>query len=77
MAGTVSVIFPPGPVQAATFREYIEQQQPWEIEILTHIYTSVDPFSAALALSFGIRGVSDGSVWLKEMGAFGWMLSTD
>ena len=38
-----------------------------------------DPFSVSLALSHGgIRGISDGSVWMKKLGAlFGWTVSND
>ena len=79
MVGVASSVVSPRPstVRAATFLDYIQQQSPWEQELLEHIDLSDDPFSVGWALSSGIRGVSDGSVWLKTWGAFGWILSDD
>ncbi|KAI2503536.1 hypothetical protein MHU86_10918 [Fragilaria crotonensis] len=64
-------------VHAATFEQYVEDLEPWEYDLLSRTNLPTDPFSVGLALSQGVRGVSDGSVWLKQMGAFGWTLSTD
>lgn len=61
----------------ATFDEYVSSLAPWETELLMHIEFSEDPFSVSDALSHGVRGVSDGSVWLKQTGAYGWAISTD
>lgn len=67
----------PTPIRAATFTQYIQQQAPWEIELLTHIMMEDDAFTVAWKLSFGIRGVSNGFVWIKVLGAFGWALTND
>ena len=67
----------PKPHFPATFEQYIDGLDPWEIELLTHQDLPTDPFSVSDALSHGVRGVSDGSVWTKSLGAFGWTMSTD
>ncbi|KAI2502879.1 hypothetical protein MHU86_11548 [Fragilaria crotonensis] len=72
-----TVMAPPRMVQIATFEQYIADLDSWEYDLLSRTTLSTDPFSIGLALSYGVRGVSDGSVWLKQMGAFGWTLSTD
>ena len=41
------------------------------------VEVSDDIFRAGLAKSYGLRAVSDGSVWEEVNGAFGWALSTD
>lgn len=71
IATTSRTVFP------STFDQYIRNLEPWETELLTHIDLPEDPFTISDALSHGVRGVSDGSVWLKQMGAYGWILSTD
>ena len=38
------------------------------------LYT--DPFAICVALENGFRAVSDGSVWFKSQGSFGWVIST-
>ena len=43
----------------ATFDQYIEGLAEWEVELLTHIERFYDPYAVRLALSFGIRGVSE------------------
>jgi hypothetical protein len=65
------------PVPLATFEQYVADLEPWEYDLLSRTALPTDPFSVGLALSHGVRGVSDGSVWLKQMGAFGWTMSTD
>ena len=65
------------PVFPATFDQYVSNLAPWEAELLLHMALSTDAFTVSDALSHGVRGVSDGSVWLKQMGAYGWIVSTD
>ena len=62
-------------VVSPTFEHYIEELDEWEASWLQHIELFTDPFSVELALSKGLRGVSDGSVWVKRLGAFGWAIS--
>ena len=73
---TTSLWRPPPPLIASTFTEYISMLPPWEAELLGFVETSLDPFSVAHALSYGVRAVSDGSVWDGNQGSFGWMVST-
>lgn len=72
-----SSIFIPKVVHPATFDQYVQTLAPWEAELLSHMDCSTDAFTISEALTHGLRGVSDGSVWLKQMGAYGWILSTD
>ncbi len=67
---------PPGRI-LRTFRDHISALDGWEVELLQHIEFSTDPRSAALALTYGIRAVSDGSAKFQTRGAFGWSISTD
>ena len=62
---------------AGTFKEFILELAPWESELLRMTDVSEDIFSTGLAISHGLRAVSDGSVWEETNGAFGWALSTD
>ena len=62
-------------VISPTFDHYIGELDELEASLLQHIELLTDPFSVGLALSNGLRGVSDGSVWVKRLGAFGWALS--
>ncbi|KAI2493087.1 hypothetical protein MHU86_21471 [Fragilaria crotonensis] len=72
-----SSLFIPKVVHPATFDHYVQTLAPWEAELLSHMDCSTDAFTISEALTHGLRGVSDGSVWLKQMGAYGWILSTD
>ena len=72
---TLTLVKPPFP---STFDQYIFQLAPWESQLLTSsIDLQTDPFSVSLALSYGIRGVSDSSVWIKKLGAYGWTMNND
>ena len=66
---------PPYTASLPTFDHYIETLDDWEVNLLQHFELFADPFSVGLSLSQGIRAVSDGSVWIKRLGAFGWALS--
>ena len=66
----------PRSLEPSTFEEYVQSLEPWECELLSHMELPTDPFSVTVALSDGFSGVSDGSVWLKTRGAFGWAIST-
>ena len=46
----------------------------WESELLQMVEVSDDIFGVGLALSHGLRAVSDGSVWEEVNGAFDWAL---
>jgi hypothetical protein len=59
----------------ATFDEYIQTLDAWELDLLFHTRLSMDPFSVCDALAHGIRAVSDGSVRYNTQGSFGWVLS--
>ena len=48
----------------------------WEIDLLQYAELYTDPFAICVALEQDFRAVSDGSVWFKSQGSFGWMLST-
>ena len=67
-----SIIVPPWPRLAATFQGYISHLEPWEVELMSFMDLKVDPFAMGTTLLQGLKGVSDGSVWLKTRGAFGW-----
>ena len=61
-----------------TFAQFITAHcAPWEVQLLEAIEMFLDPFAVSVALENGIRGVSDGSVWIKKLGAYGWALSSD
>jgi hypothetical protein len=62
---------------AGTFQEMINQLPEWERELLQFLELASDAYSVGVAISHGIRVVSDGSVWDNNQGAFGWTLSTD
>ena len=62
---------------AGSFSEYIDRLPEWERELLQFLELASDAFTVGLAISYGIRAVSDGSVWNDNQGAFGWTLSTD
>jgi hypothetical protein len=47
------------------------------MELLQHVELEADPFSVAVALEHGVRGVSDGSDWHQIQCSFGWTMSTD
>ena len=60
-----------------TFDQFITAScEPWETQLLQHIEMFQDPFAVSVALENGIQGVSDGSVWIKQLGAYGWALSS-
>ena len=65
------------PPCAGTFAQFIASLPNWEMELLQHVELEADPFSVAVALEHGVRGVSDGSDWHQIQGSFGWTLSTD
>ena len=62
---------------AGTFFEFINSLPEWERELLQFLELASDAFTVGLAISYGIRAVSDGSVWNDNQGAFGWTMSTD
>jgi exonuclease III len=64
------------PPLSATFDEYIQTLDAWEIDLLYHTTMSVDPFSVCDALAHGFCAVSDGSVRKNSQGSFGWVLCT-
>jgi exonuclease III len=66
---------PQVPPISATFEEYIQTLQPWEIDLLRHVRMSVDPYSVCEGLEHGFCAVSDGSVRYQTQGSFGWVLS--
>jgi hypothetical protein len=61
----------------STFAEFIADLEPWESDLLQHTELFLDPYSISVALSQGVRVVSDGSEKHGTHGAFGWMLSDD
>ena len=61
----------------STFTEFIADLEPWESDLLQHTELFLDPYSISVALSHGVRVVSDGSEKYGTHGAFGWMLSDD
>ena len=65
------------PPCAGTFAQFIASLPNWEMELLQHVELEADPFSVAVALERGVRGVSDGSEWHQIQGSFGWTMSTD
>ena len=75
--GNISTLTLERPIFPSTFDQYIFQLEPWESQLLASVELPTDPFSVSLALSYGIRGVSDGSVWIKKLGSFGWTISND
>ena len=76
--GTSLYYTQPRPSPVTTFDQFIRAHcEPWETQLLENIELFLDPFSVSIALERGIRGVSDGSVWIKRLGAFGWALSSD
>lgn len=62
---------------ATTFDQYVNSLEQWEAKLLSHMALSTDAFTVSHTLSHGIREVSDGSLWLKQMGAYGWIVSTE
>ena len=62
---------------AGTFQEFVLEFPMWESELFRMVVVSEDIFGIGLAISHGLRAVSDGSVWEETNGAFGWALSTD
>ena len=62
---------------AGSFVEYINSLPEWERELLQYLELASDAFTVGLAISYGIRAVSDGSVWNDNQGAFGWTMSND
>ena len=62
---------------AATFAQFVSRLPAWEAELLEDIELAEDPFTVSDALSHSIRAVSNGSVWTKNQGAYGWIISTD
>ena len=58
-----------------TFEQYLAELDEWEASLLQHVELFVDPFSMESSISYGLKAVSDGSVWIKRMGAFGWAIS--
>jgi Reverse transcriptase (RNA-dependent DNA polymerase) len=62
---------------AATFTEYIDTFEPWEVDLLRHTTMASDPYTLCDTLSRGLKGGSDGSVRYHTEGSFGWMLSTN
>jgi hypothetical protein len=65
---------PSNPV-SATFDEYLQNFEAWELDLLIHTRMSTDPFSVCDTLAHGIRAASDGSVCFNTQGSFGWVLS--
>lgn len=63
--------------RAATFDEFIQTLDPWEIDVLRMTTMHEDPNALCAALSLGFKAASDGSVRFTTQGAFGWVLSTD
>ena len=68
---------PRHPRMASTFLEFIQRLPEWERELLQFLELASDAHSVGVAISHGLRVVSDGSVWDNNQGAFGWTLSTD
>ena len=64
------------PPLSATFDDYIQTLDAWEIDLLYHTKMTVDPFSVCDALAHGFCAVSDGSVRKNSHGSFGWVLCT-
>ena len=62
---------------AGTFQEFINQLPEWERELLQYLELASDAYTVGVAISHGLRAVSDGSVWDNNQGAFGWTISTD
>ena len=62
---------------AGSFSEYIDRLPEWERGQLQFLELASDAFTVGLAISYGIRAVSDGSVWNDNQGAFRCTLSTD
>ncbi len=60
----------------ATFDNYIETLDPWEIDLLRHVSMDVDPFTVCLEAQTNFRAVSDGSALPTGSASFGWVLST-
>ncbi|KAI2500300.1 hypothetical protein MHU86_14180 [Fragilaria crotonensis] len=44
----------PRSINPATFDQYIETLEPWEVELLSHVELSEDPFTIGVALSHGL-----------------------
>jgi hypothetical protein len=64
------------PPTSATFDDFIQTLAAWEIDLLYHTTISIDPYSVCEALAHGFCAVSDGSVWYKSQGSFGWVFCT-
>ena len=61
----------------ATFKDYVQQLKPWEIDLLRHTELLVDPYTACfLELQQGFEAGSDGSEKFGTDGSFGWEIST-
>jgi hypothetical protein len=61
---------------AATFEDYVQQLDPWEIDLLRHTELLVDPYTVCLELQQGFEAGSDGSEKFGTDGSFGWIIST-
>ena len=67
---------PRPPPAAATFEDYVQQLDPWEIDLLRHTELLVDPYTVCLELQQGFEAGSDGSEKFGTDGSFGWIIST-
>ncbi|KAI2498549.1 hypothetical protein MHU86_15945 [Fragilaria crotonensis] len=66
----------PRPLPVATFDDYVQQLDAWEVDLLRHTDLFVDPYTACLELHQGFEAGSDGSEKYGTDGSFGWMIST-
>lgn len=69
------LVNPPFVPVSATFDQYVQSLDAWEIDLLFHTKMSMDPYSVCDTLAHGIGAVSDGSVRYNTQGSFGWVLS--
>jgi hypothetical protein len=74
--GTTSVKPPSSTFIPSDYDDYVRSLESWEIDLLQYAELHTDPFAICVALENGFRAVSDGSVWFKSQGSFGWTLST-
>ncbi len=59
----------------ATFDNFIQSLDAWELDLLYHTKMAADPYSICTALIPGFCAVSDGSVRYNSQGMFGWVLN--
>jgi hypothetical protein len=64
------------PPMVATFDDYVQQLEAWEVNLLRHTELFVDPYTVCLELQQGFEAGSDGSAKFGTDGSFGWIVST-